>query len=108
MKYTVIIPARVRIQLRFASNWYAEKSGSIALAKRWHDGFLELLESLSINPERFGLAHESDYFDDEVRELLYGSGRRKTRRALFAVKGRRVEILSVRHFAQRDTTPDDL
>jgi hypothetical protein len=95
----------VRIQLKLASNWYAKKSGSVALAERWQDGFLELLESLSINPERFGLAHESDFFDDEVRELLYGSGRRKTHRALFTINGRRVEILSVRHIAQRDITP---
>lgn len=108
MTYKVSIPPRVRGHLKLASAWYAERSGSVAVAERWHNGFLATLDSLKTNPSRCGVAHESECFDFEIRELLYGSGRRKTHRALFRIVGDRVEILAIRHVAQRDLNPDDL
>lgn len=108
MNYEVIIPARVRIQLKAASAWYVARSGSTDIASTWHHGFVAVIATLATNPQRFGLAHESESFPYDVRELLYGSGRRKTHRALFRIDGRCVHLLSIRHIAQRDVTPDDL
>ena len=42
----------------------------------------------------------------ELRQLLYG--RRRTYRALFTIREHDVVVLSIRHSAQRDLTPDDL
>jgi hypothetical protein len=66
------------------------------------------LDSLEENPQRYGFAHESDLFPFEIREVLYGSGRKRTHRALFRISGNRVEVLVIRHVSQRDVEPEDL
>jgi len=108
MKYDVSIDDVVWLQLKDAARWYLQRSESSQVAESWYRGFVEALQSLSENPTRHGLARENDLFRYELRELLYGSGRRKTHRALFRVVGSRVEIMLIRHIAQRDITPDDL
>jgi hypothetical protein len=40
--------------------------------------------------------------------MLYGSGRKKTHRALFRVQDERVEVMLIRHAAQRDVDPADI
>jgi plasmid stabilization system protein ParE len=108
MTYDVIIPPRVKVQLRVAATWYARTSYSQEIADRWHRGFVAVLGALCNEPNRFGLAQESEHFPYDVREVLYGSGRRKTHRALFRIARARVEVLAIRHVAQRELTPDDL
>ena len=108
MSYEVIVSSAALEQLWESANWYYERSGSIEVALTWHDGFLKAFESLSENPHQFGLAAESSKFSYELRQLLYGSGKRKTHRALFRIDGNRIEVLAIRHHAQRDVTPDDL
>lgn len=108
MKYDVSIDDGVWLQLQDAARWYLQRSESPQVAERWYRGFVEALLSLSENPLRYSLARESELFRYELRELLYGSGRRNTHRALFRVVGNRVEVMLIRHFAQRDVTPEDL
>lgn len=43
----------------------------------------------------------------DLRELHYGSGKQKTHRALFRVFGDRIEVLAIRHHAQRNVSPND-
>lgn len=66
------------------------------------------MESLRDFPEACSLAHENDDFPYELRRLLYGSGRRITHRALFRIVDNTVEILAIRHVAQRDVTTEDV
>jgi hypothetical protein len=54
------------------------------------------------------LAPESGDFDFELRQINYGSGKRPTHRALFRIVGNTVEVLSIRHLAQRALRPGDL
>jgi len=95
------------VELESAAEWYRQRSFSVEIANRWLHGFQVAILSLAANPERCAIARESEHFAYELREL-YGSGRRKTHRALFRVVGDRVEVLTIRHVAQRDLTPDDL
>jgi plasmid stabilization system protein ParE len=108
MSYRLEISSDARQQLVDIANWYRERSGSVEVAASWHDGFLVALQSLCDNPESCPLAQESDAFSFELRELHYGSGRAPTHRALFRIQGDMVEVLAIRHFAQRAITPDDL
>jgi plasmid stabilization system protein ParE len=108
MKYEVVLSGRAERELNEATAWYVRRSQSDEIGRRWHEGFVELIEGLCVAPERHSLAHESSEFPFELREVHYGSGRRKTHRAVFTITGRRVEVLTIRHFSQRDLTPDDL
>lgn len=106
MTYEVVISRRAERELREAADWYAQRSPKIA--DEWYDKFLQSILTLGRNPQRCSLAHESPDFPFELRELLFGSGRRKTHRALFAIRPDRVVVHGIRHFAQRDFAPDDL
>jgi plasmid stabilization system protein ParE len=84
------------------------RSDSAAVSKTWIDGFLKLIASLAEMPERCSLAHENDLFPVELREIHYGSGRRKTHRAVFYIVNGVVMVIAIRHFAQDDLSPDVL
>jgi len=53
-----------------AYRWISQRS--IRNATRWFNGLDRAILSLAKNPQRFGLAPESDYFGKEIRQLLYG------------------------------------
>ena len=63
---------------------------------------------LSKNPERHSQSREKDRFDYEIRDLLFGLGRRPTHRAVFTIRDDEVVVMTVRHLAQRDLSPDDI
>jgi plasmid stabilization system protein ParE len=62
---------------------------------------------LEDNPQRWGLAPESDWYPGELRQLLYGK-RRGVYRILYEVRGKTVYILRVRHGAQAVLEPGEL
>ncbi len=87
MNVQVIIAPMTLQHLQNAANWYRERSNSDELASDWLNGFLDVLKSLQFDPARYPLARESHRFPVSIREVHYGSGRRKTHRALFQVHG---------------------
>jgi plasmid stabilization system protein ParE len=83
------------------SRYFPEKAG------QWHAGLLQAIESLAEMPARCPLARERGYFEEEVRQLLYGRGR-SVYRILFVIHDAAgeadeatVRILHVRHAAQQ-------
>jgi plasmid stabilization system protein ParE len=108
MNYRLQVTDEASDLLLAAAKWYAETSQSLDIATAWYDGFLEELETLEKNPLCGGAAPENSLFDFELRELHYGSGKRPTHRALYRVVGNVVEVLSIRHHAQRPLVPGDL
>lgn len=106
MGLTIRVSRRADREIDHAANWYAKHA--VQLGQRWVKGIRKAIDSLAENPDRCGLAHESDDFEFELRELYFGVGRKKTHRILFRITEDIVEILAVRHFAQQDVTPDDL
>ena len=106
MKREVRLTDRAGEQLEAGYHWYAERS--LDLAARWYNGIIDALLGLENNPERFGLAREGVELSMTCRELLYGVGKRKTHRALFAVRPDAVVVYAIRHLAQQDVTPEDL
>ena len=107
MTYRVILTAKAKRQLRAAYQWWAENRSQQQAAK-WYNGFLATLDSLSTNPDRCQLARENPDLPIELRQLVYGTGKRKTHRALFTIKQDKVVVYAVRHLAQQDISPEDL
>lgn len=106
MEFAIRFTRRASIELHRVSDWYNDQS--TGLGEEWLGGIQRAITSLSDNPERFGLSHETDQFSYELRELYYGIGRRKTHRVLFRIAEEEVIVLGIRHFSQRDAAPDDL
>ena len=104
MTYQVLITERAQRELSEATDRIAEHAPETA--ERWFNGFVRAILTLRVNPERCGLARENALFPYELRYLLYG--RRRSYRALFTVRGDSAVVLSIRHTARRDLTPDDL
>lgn len=73
--------------------WINEQSEGAAL--RWYEGLMKAFRSLERNPLRCPVAPESVFFNEEIRQLVYGKYR-----ILFTVEGETVYVLRVRHSAQ--------
>lgn len=80
--------------------WINEQSEAAAL--RWYEGLLKAFRSLERNPLRCPLAPESAFFEEEIRQLIYGKYR-----ILFIIEGEAVFVLRVRHGAREHLKPDD-
>ena len=105
MEYFVSFTSRASRELDEIAAWYnTERAG---LGERWMRGMRKAIASLSSNPDRFGISHESHLFEYELRELYYGVGKRKTHRAIFRIAEKEVIVLGIRHFSQDDISPDE-
>jgi plasmid stabilization system protein ParE len=105
MNYRVFIQPPARADIESAYAWLAEQSSDAAA--HWYNGLEKAVGSLESWPRRCPLAPENDAFAVEIRQLLYG--RRAGRyRILFAIRGREVHILHVRHGARRQLGPGDV
>ena len=107
MTYRVVLSNRAEEQLESCYQWWSTHH-SLEQAIRWYNGFLDALESLRENPERCSLATENVLVAHEVRQLLFGTGRKPTHRALFIIRPDMVFVLSIWHVAQSPLELDDL
>ena len=107
MSLRVVITEQAEAEMQSAFNWWAEHR-SKRQADRWYAGLAKVIADLSENPERHGQSRERDSFTYDIRDLLFGLGRRPTHRAVFTIHGAEVVVLTVRHVAQQDITPDDI
>ena len=110
MAYRVELSPEADREIEEAYRWIA--AASPRGAHRWFNGLMDALRSLSDFPQRCPPAPESDAFVENIRQLLYG--RRQHRyRALFAIRGKTVQVLHIRHGARRhlgssaDVPPED-
>lgn len=106
MDYDVVLSRQAERELNEAADGIAEQSASPAAAEKWFNGFIDTLMSLERLPQRCGFAREHERFPCELRQILYG--RKRTYRALFTIRGNRVVILTIRHTARAEVTPDDI
>lgn len=104
IKYRVVIQPEAEQGIKDAYFWVSHYSSR--QARRWLEGLHKAILSLEQMPLRCALAFENDFFDEEIRQLLYGKGK-NTYRVLFAITGKTVQIISVRHAAQQPLLPDD-
>ena len=95
----IIISAEAEANIDEAYQWIAEANQPAA--DRWYQGLIEAIKGLGALPLRCPVAPESrlGLIDREVRQLLYGRSYWKYR-ILFAVEGKKILILHVRHGAR--------
>jgi plasmid stabilization system protein ParE len=105
--HSVVLDPRVPGKLREIAEWWAENR-SPEQAARWLEAIAVAIENIGTNPRGFGLIEESDRFDDEIRQMLFGLGRKATHRVLFTIDEDEVYVIDVRHVAQRPITRGDL
>ena len=105
MKLRVVLSERAEEQLEDAYLWWSENR-SAEQAVRWYNSFLNKLETLGQNPERFSVAPETFRTAHEVRQLLFGLGRKISHRALFTIRSDMIYVFSVRHVSQQTEESD--
>ena len=106
MKREVVLTATAQQQMNAAADWYAEENPTIAA--NWFNGLIARLNSLSDSPDQYTVARESEFLPVELRQMLYGSGKRITHRILFVIREHQVVVYQIRHVAMRDITTEDL
>ncbi len=101
MRYRVDLADNARDEIQAAFDWIVGKA-SLEIADRWLDRLEQTLESLETMPQRCERAPESDHFQRDLRQLLFGR-KHGTYRLIFGIEEveRRVTILHFRHAAMR-------
>ena len=106
-KRRLIIDPRVEDELNSAYLWWA-RNRSHEQAGRWYRAISVRIKALVSTAGRYGLAREDYRFLYEIRQMLFGLGRRPTHRVLFTIREDSIYVFAVRHVAQRLLNPEDL
>jgi len=97
-KYQVIIQPAAQKAIEESYFWLSNHSSR--QARTWLEGLYKAILSLENMPSRCSLAFENSFFDQEIRQLIYGKGR-NVYRIIFTIVDDSVQILFVRHAAQK-------
>jgi plasmid stabilization system protein ParE len=95
-KYEVVISPRAEDAIRSAFRYIAERAPMNA--ERWLHGLYSSISTLETFPKRCSLARENEYFDEELRQLIY-----KSHRVVFYIEEdiRIVRVVYFLHAKQR-------
>ncbi|MCY3732341.1 MAG: type II toxin-antitoxin system RelE/ParE family toxin [Rhodospirillaceae bacterium] len=91
--YRVVITPYAADNIQKAHDWLI--SANPTYAATWLVGIRDKISSLETLPESHAVAPESESFDREIRQLLFGRG--TPWRVFFTVEGSTVHVLHVRH-----------
>ena len=94
MTYSVFLSIEAESNVIAIYDWLAIRSPSGA--DSWYAAFLESLDHLESDPIRFGLAPESAFFSNEIRQQLFKTRKGRYYRVLFSVRDNVVNVLYVR------------
>jgi toxin ParE1/3/4 len=92
-RYKVVVSPFAADNIRQAHEWLTAENP--AYAAKWLIGVREKILGLATLPESHALAPESEAFDCDVRQALYGRG--TPWRIFFTVDDATVQVLHVRH-----------
>ena len=103
-KYQIVIQPIAEQGIKEAYYWVSNYSPR--QARNWLEGLHKAIFTLEQMPRRCSLAFENNFFEAEIRQLIYGKGK-NAYRILFTVTDKTVQILFVRHSAQQPLLPED-
>ncbi len=106
MTYRVSLTHEARSNLIDTAVWWSENRNA-EQAWRWLAGFEAAIDGLRDNPNRHAYARDSSHFAGGLRQLNFGLSGHPTHRAVFRIQGDAVEVIAIRHLAQKDLAPDD-
>ena len=95
-QYEVIVTPEAKENIIAAFDYISERSP--LNASRWLSGLYRQINDLELMPSRFGRAREQDYFEEDVRQVVY-----KSYRIIYRIDEveLRVYVLYVRHAKRR-------
>jgi plasmid stabilization system protein ParE len=106
MSYRIRFTERARRDLvRVIQSRFDRSPGA---AEQLNDAFEQALHRLGGFPPSCGLAHESRFFGEELRHLLFWVHPKRKHRALFVVRGDEVVILAIRAPGEKPVSPDEI
>ena len=95
-RYRVVITPFAGENIRKAHEWIEAENP--VYAAKWLSGIRDKILELETLPESHAVALESESFDCQIRQLLFGRG--TPWRILFTIEGSTVYVLHVRHGAR--------
>jgi plasmid stabilization system protein ParE len=105
MTFRIIIEPTAEREIRSAVRWKTENA-SPTVAARWYNGLIQKIDTLRRHPSRCPLAAENHKFPEDIRELLYGGGKRAHKhRIIFTIREDAVHVLYLRHSARDELEP---
>jgi plasmid stabilization system protein ParE len=107
LKRSVVITPRARAQIGNSALWWAQNRSSIQAAQ-WLAQLELAISGLAEAGDCHPLAAETDAFDFELRQMLFGLSGKRTHRVLFAIHDHRIVVYAVRQLAQRDIDRTDI
>lgn len=96
MEYTVELTATALADAEDYVRFLRDCRREPGYAERWWNGFVDAVLSLETMPFRCATIPEREHFEQELHHLIY-----KRHRIIFAVSGRKVSVVRIRHGAQR-------
>lgn len=103
-KYQIVIQPSAQRAIKETYLWLSNDSSR--KARVWIEGLYKAILSLENMPYRCSLAFEHNFFEEEIRQLIYGKGR-NTYRIIFTIVDDSVQILFVRHSSQKPIFDED-
>ena len=92
-RYRVVVTPRAMDDIREAYDWFLSENP--VYARTWLKGIRDRILALETLPESHAMAPESEAFDCDVRQLLFGRG--TPWRVFFTIDEATVQVLHVRH-----------
>ncbi len=88
-------------------DWYRTQSSGAA--NKWIAAVETMLDTLEQAPGQFPKAREDGAtVGVSLREYSFGAGRRRTHRAVFAIRPNTVVVYAIHHLSRRDINVEDL
>jgi len=97
----VVITPFAADNIREAHEWLMAENP--IYAAKWRDGIRDKILGLETLPDSHAVAPESEAFDREIRQLLFGRG--TSWRVFFTIEGSTVRVLHVRHGSRDNWHP---
>jgi plasmid stabilization system protein ParE len=69
-RYEVVLTKSALADTDEAFVWLYDEEPEAAI--RWYEELISAVRSLKTSPLRWGLAREDPFFDEEIRQLVYG------------------------------------
>ena len=106
MSFAVHIASRAWSDADAIFAWIAARSP--AGASRWYAAFLSAARELASNPDRYGLAPESEVVGRPIRQQFFKTRRGRVYRLLFVVQHDEVTILRIRGPGQPPVSANEI
>ena len=106
MKFSVVVLHRAKVDAQGILDWITERSEQGAT--QWARVYSDALLALRRNPDRHGLAPESDALGIAIRQSLFKTRRGRPYRLLYTIVADEVRVLRVRGPGQAPITADDV